>query len=218
LIWAVIERRRIALRNSELAAARFDLANEAERERSRIARDLHDQTLADLRNLMMMSDRLSPPNAEFRSEIESVSTEIRRICEDLSPSVLENVGLVAALEFLLGRTVKDHKFSTSDEANERINFPVIEQLHIYRIAQEILTNINHHSDATHVEMSVELFDDERFSFNDPRQRHRIRARRPDRQRTRNRKHQVTCESDRRSDQLGNGTNVGNLFTLEVAGN
>jgi len=93
---------------------------------------------------MMMSDRLSPPNAEFRSEIESVSTEIRRICEDLSPSVLENVGLVAALEFLLGRTVKDHKFSTSDEANERINFPVIEQLHItgsHRKSSQISTII-----------------------------------------------------------------------------
>ena len=36
------------------------------------------------------------------------------------------------------------------------------QLHIYRIAQEILTNINHHSNATLVEMAVEIFDDERF--------------------------------------------------------
>jgi signal transduction histidine kinase/ligand-binding sensor domain-containing protein len=156
LIWAMIERRHIALRNAELAAARFDLANEAERERSRIARDLHDQTLADLRNLLMMSDRLSPRNPEFRSEIESVSTEIRRICEDLSPSVLENVGLVAALEFLLSRSDKEHKFSADENANERIKFSVIDQLHIYRIAQEILTNIDRHSDATTVEMSVEV--------------------------------------------------------------
>ncbi len=162
LIWVIIERRRITQRNQELAAARFGLANEAERERSRIARDLHDQTLADLRNLIMMSDRLEPPNPEFRSEIESVSTEIRRICEDLSPSVLENVGLVAALESLLTHTVEDHQFSTSDDANELVNFPVIVQLHIYRIAKEVLTNINHHSDATHVEMDVEIFANTRF--------------------------------------------------------
>ncbi len=164
LIWAVIERRHISQRNRELAAARSDLANEAERERSRISRELHDQTLADLRNLMMMSDRLSPANPEFRGEIESVSTEIRRICEDLSPSVLENVGLVPALEFLLGRSVENHSFSTTEDANELVTFPVIVQLHIYRIAQEVLTNIKRHSDATIVEMNVKAFADGRFQL------------------------------------------------------
>lgn len=162
LIWAISERRRIAVRNRELAAARSDLANEAERERGRIARDLHDQTLADLRNLMMKSDRLLPDNTEFRDEIESVSTEIRRICEDLSPSVLENVGLVAALEFLLGSTVANHTFTTSENSDDLVKFPLTVQLHIYRIAQEVLSNIKHHSDADLVEMSVETFDDERL--------------------------------------------------------
>ncbi len=119
LIWAVIERRRIVLRNRELAAARFDLAHEAERERSRIARDLHDQTLADLRDLIMKSDRELPPGTGFRQDIESISTEVRRICEDLSPSVLENVGLIASLEFLLSHTVPDHKFDRGDEHGRR---------------------------------------------------------------------------------------------------
>lgn len=155
LIWAVIEHRRIAQRNRELAAARFDLANEAERERRRIARDLHDQTLADLRNLMITSDKLVADNSEFRSEIEAVSTEIRRICEDLSPSVLENVGLVAALEFLLDRTVANRSFHADAAVEERINFPLNVQLQIYRIAQEVLTNIDRHSNAELVEMTVE---------------------------------------------------------------
>ncbi len=65
LIWAIIERHRITYRNRELAAARFDLANEAERERKRIAQDLHDQTLADLRSLMLMSDKLPFEPANF---------------------------------------------------------------------------------------------------------------------------------------------------------
>lgn len=156
LIWAIIERRHIARSNRELAAARSDLANEAERERSRISRELHDQTLADLRNLMMMSDRLEPANPEFRTEIESVSTEIRRICEDLSPSVLENVGLVSALEFLLTRSIENRRFTASEDANELVKFPLIVQLHIYRIAQEIITNITRHSDATLVDMNVDV--------------------------------------------------------------
>ncbi|MEO8574250.1 MAG: two-component regulator propeller domain-containing protein, partial [Pyrinomonadaceae bacterium] len=156
LIWAIVEHRRIAHRNRELAAARLDLANEAERERRRIARDLHDQTLADLRNLMITSDKLAGDNREFRSEIEAVSTEIRRICEDLSPSVLENVGLVAALEFLLDRTVENRRFNAAESVEDRITFPLNVQLQIYRIAQEVLTNIVRHSSATEVEMNIEV--------------------------------------------------------------
>jgi len=156
LIWAIIERRRIVQKNRELAIAKFDLANEAERERKRIARDLHDQTLADLRNLMLMSDKLPSDNSEFRTEIESVSTEIRRICEALSPSVLENVGLTAALEFLLQHTIENYKFLASEDIEEHLNFSPNVQMQIYRIAQEVLTNIKHHSDAKLVEMKVDL--------------------------------------------------------------
>jgi signal transduction histidine kinase len=154
LVWAVFEHRRIRQRNRELAAARFDLANEAERERSRIARDLHDQTLADLRMLMMKSDKGELSQPELRSEIETVSTEIRRICEDLSPSVLENVGLVPALEFLLSQTIESHKFSADEGIEERLTFPLNVQLQIYRIAQEVLANIRRHSNASEVEMNV----------------------------------------------------------------
>ncbi|HEX9960451.1 MAG TPA: hypothetical protein VGB00_05935, partial [Pyrinomonadaceae bacterium] len=162
LIWAIVERKRIARRNRELAAARFDLANEAERERKRIARDLHDQTLADLRNLMLKTDKLPADNSDFRAEIESVSTEIRRICEDLSPSVLENVGLVAALEFLLSHTIENYKFSAAENLEESLNFSPNAQMQIYRIAQEILSNIKRHSDADAVEMKIEISPENEF--------------------------------------------------------
>jgi signal transduction histidine kinase len=156
LTWAVIEHRRIRQRNRELAAARFDLANEAERERRRIARDLHDQTLADLRNLMILSDRADVETKEFRGEIEAVSGEIRRICEDLSPSVLENVGLVAALQFALGRTIENNRFTAADDLDEKITVPASVQIQIYRIAQEVLNNIRAHSSADLVKMIVEV--------------------------------------------------------------
>ncbi|HYP49633.1 MAG TPA: hypothetical protein VEQ34_01735, partial [Pyrinomonadaceae bacterium] len=164
LIWAVIERRQIAQRNRELAVARFDLANEAERERKRIAQDLHDQTLADLRNLMLMSDKITGANGKFRSEIEAVSSEIRRICEDLSPSVLENVGLLAALEFLLTHTVENYRFS-ADESEEQLQFSPNVQMQIYRIAQEILNNIRRHGNAKFVEMKIYLSETNDFILN-----------------------------------------------------
>ncbi|HEV7698828.1 MAG TPA: two-component regulator propeller domain-containing protein [Pyrinomonadaceae bacterium] len=159
LVIAVVEHRRIRSRNRDLAAARLDLANEAERERRRIARDLHDQTLADLRQLLMRADEMHA--AGLRAEIETISGEIRRICEDLSPSVLENVGLVAALEHLLTSTFSDSTFDSAPTVEERLAFSTNVQLQIYRIAQEVLTNIRLHSDAKKVVMRVAV-EDERF--------------------------------------------------------
>ena len=101
--------------NRQLAETRMQLAQETETERRRIARDLHDQTLADLRRLLLLTDQLPAGSGEngrqtldpavFRREIETISTEIRRICEDLSPSTLANVGLPAALEWALACAV-----------------------------------------------------------------------------------------------------------------
>ncbi len=180
LIWAIIEHRRIAhagaalaLANHELADARLRLANEAETERSRIARDLHDQTLADLRRLLLLTDQLPAEQSEngngagldpasFREEIESVSNEIRRICEDLSPSVLENVGLAAALEWALADAVAhlpesrkfEYEFDCDEELEERIQFPPGVRMQIYRIVQEAVSNISRHAAAAHVRLSV----------------------------------------------------------------
>lgn len=179
LLWAVLERRRIArtsaalvAANNELADARLNLANEAERERRRIARDLHDQTLADLRHLLMLSDQV-PANgaagkqldpAVLRTEIESISHEVRRICEDLSPSVLQNVGFAAALEFALSHAVQDapadrrfdYEFVCDESLEERAQLPLNVQMQIYRMVQEAVSNIWRHAGATHVKMTVEV--------------------------------------------------------------
>jgi signal transduction histidine kinase/ligand-binding sensor domain-containing protein len=177
LAWAIMERRRIAATsaalvdaNRDLADARLNLANEAERERGRIARDLHDQTLADLRHLALLTDQLKTngdgekqtQSATLRSEIESISQEVRRICEDLSPSVLQNVGFAAALEFALAHAVQDappakrfsYDFHCDDSIEERSKLSTSAQMQIYRIVQEAVNNIWRHAEATEVKMSV----------------------------------------------------------------
>jgi len=182
--WGYFQNRRIhrtsaalALANRELADARLQLANETETERRRIARDLHDQTLADLRNLALLVDRLpagvtpdvrpnrqpSAPGA-LRSEIESISQEVRRICEDLSPSALENVGLSAALQFALAHAVEhaapdsrfEYEFVCDDTLDEKLNLPASLQIQIYRMAQEALSNICRHAHAKQVKMSAKV--------------------------------------------------------------
>ncbi|HEX5888856.1 MAG TPA: two-component regulator propeller domain-containing protein, partial [Pyrinomonadaceae bacterium] len=179
LLWAILERRRIVATsaalvdaNRELADARLNLANEAERERRRIARDLHDQTLADLRHLALLTDQIKtngePPREHakqttaLRNEIESISQEVRRICEDLSPSVLQNVGFAAALEFALSHAVQDapaekrfeYEFHCDEAIEERSELPPSVQMQIYRIVQEAVNNIWRHAGATEVKMFV----------------------------------------------------------------
>lgn len=171
--------------NRQLTDARLQLANETETERRRIARDLHDQTLADLRHLLMLTDQL-PANgnadgehnadanqhdanrqsvaspAVFRNEIESISNEIRRICEDLSPSVLENVGFSAALEWALANAVThapverkfEYEFAADDSLDEQLNLPRATEMQIYRILQEAVSNISRHAAAKHVRLAA----------------------------------------------------------------
>lgn len=178
LLWAILERRRIVATsaalvsaNHELAGARLDLANEAERERRRISRDLHDQTLADLRHLALLTDRIKVngdatgnqnPTTALRGEIEAISQEVRRICEDLSPSVLQNVGFAAALEFALSHAAQAapagkrfaYEFHCDDAIEERSDLPPSVQMQIYRIVQEAINNIWRHAEATEVKMFV----------------------------------------------------------------
>ncbi|MCA1641829.1 MAG: histidine kinase [Acidobacteria bacterium] len=163
----------LAEANRQLAGARLNLANEAERERRRIARDLHDQTLADLRSLMLLTDQLPMKTngqrdtvdpATFRGEIESISTEIRRICEDLSPSALDNVGLAAALEWALSNAAAhcpaaerfEFSFDADEDLDERLSVAPGVRMQLYRIAQEAVTNVCRHSGARRVTLSVNL--------------------------------------------------------------
>ncbi|MEW6210351.1 MAG: two-component regulator propeller domain-containing protein [Acidobacteriota bacterium] len=157
--------------NRQLADTRMQLASETEAERRRIARDLHDQTLADLRRLLLLADELPRKDGGeslidplvLRREIESISTEIRRICEDLSPSALENVGLAAALEYALSEAVAhlpaerrfEYEFSCREGIEERLSLSPVVQIQIYRIAQEAISNISRHAGAKRVRLSVE---------------------------------------------------------------
>jgi signal transduction histidine kinase len=210
LAWGYVQNRRIhrasaelALTNRELAEARLQLANETEAERRRIARDLHDQTLADLRHLALTVDQLNQSSssrsrtyaadaeeeiagqvphlngssdgatpAALRGEIESISQEVRRICEDLSPSALENVGLAAALQFALAHAVEqaapeckfDYEFACDDSLDDKLRLPQNTQIQIYRIAQEALSNVCRHADAKHVKMNATVSPAETFEL------------------------------------------------------
>jgi signal transduction histidine kinase/ligand-binding sensor domain-containing protein len=190
---AVRSREELREANSQLAAARLQLASEAEAERRRIARDLHDQTLADLRRLLLLTDEMqrdAPPAqvggagmvqtatatavdpSELRAEIELISQEVRRICEDLSPSVLENVGFAAALEWALSGALAhmpegrrfEYDFACGEGLEERLNFAPGVQMQVYRIVQEAVSNVCRHARAARVSMTVRLDEEGDFTL------------------------------------------------------
>ncbi len=157
--------------NAELQEMRIRLANETEAERARIARDLHDQTLGDLRHLLVLTDQLpktettdigAPAPAVLRREIESISNEIRHICEDLSPSVLANIGFLPALEWALSDAVAHlpapekfaYEFVCEPGLEDRLRLSATEEIQLYRIVQEVLNNICRHAGARTVQLNV----------------------------------------------------------------
>ena len=120
---------------------------------------------------MLLADKLpapisdvSPRPGELRQRIEEVSGEIRRICEDLSPSALSNLGLGPALEWLViqaqSEMPADQRFTASvtfsDRLEERIDPGSDLPIQIYRIVQEAVSNVCRHAKATHVEVDARV--------------------------------------------------------------
>src|SRR5207253_9673694 len=75
-------------------------------------------TLFRSRDPNMRPNRAPSAPSTLRHEIESISQEVRRICEDLSPSALENVGLSAALQFALSHAVEHASLRSEEHTSE----------------------------------------------------------------------------------------------------
>lgn len=150
-------------RNRELAEARESMQVRAEEERQRIAEDLHDETLPALSTVARMADRLSqelgehPVPRQMRDKLDGAISEMRRVINDLHPSVLETMGFVPALENLVNilsrETGIESKFCDGTGTGD-YNIGGFAELQLYRIVQEALNNVQKHSAASKVEVCV----------------------------------------------------------------
>jgi signal transduction histidine kinase len=141
----------------------------AESERKLLAADLHDQTLSDLREMALLARRLyDKPLEAMTGEVRdglaqivagltAAMDEVRRAMENLSPSALDTLGFIPAIESCLSRAssagdrIFATRFSCSIKESE-INLSETEQLLLYRIVQEALNNISKHAYASSVEI------------------------------------------------------------------
>jgi signal transduction histidine kinase len=150
-------------RNRELREARESMQVRAEEERQRIAEDLHDETLPALSAVARMADKLSqelggnPIPGQMRERLDFSVTEMRRVINDLHPSVLETMGFKPALENLLGTLSREGGFQTQLKEINNFNDEELSKfckLQLYRIVQEALNNVQKHSQAKNVELNI----------------------------------------------------------------
>ncbi|WP_052631625.1 sensor histidine kinase [Pseudoxanthomonas suwonensis] len=135
-----------------------------EEERSRIARELHDdvnQQIASLAIAVSSLKRLSPdPVASGLDELHlsmlRLSEDVRRISHNLHPGLLEHVGLGAALDVLVREAAERWDGQILYEWEPGTSRPGTEAtVCMYRIAQEALRNAIAHSQARHIRVQLE---------------------------------------------------------------
>jgi two-component system, NarL family, sensor histidine kinase UhpB len=142
-----------------------------EEDRTRLARELHDQLGQSLAGLKMdvfwLRDRLNgTPPEQLQAKIDSMLfllddtiNRVRRISADLRPPVLDRLGLVPALEWAaeeFGRRSNIETYVSADIHDVPLDRG--RSTAVFRIVQEALTNVASHSQATRVHLRVSCRD------------------------------------------------------------
>ena len=134
-----------------------------EKEQKRMAQELHDgigSALTALKMSIIQMNLVHEHKKQIDDNIKAISADVRRISNELMPSVLEDMGLQAALERLSQRVqdaaVIDCKYYRNNELESLHNDQA--QLALYRVVQEILNNIIKYAKATEIIIREELKD------------------------------------------------------------
>jgi signal transduction histidine kinase len=159
LVAAALKRTHLHQRLAEKEAQRSRLMQALltaqEEERSRISRDLHDQIGQALTAILLGLDRNLervdlPALAELRELAAVTLSDVRRIALDLRPSVLDELGLAAAVK----RYARELQGRYALDVNVLVTLPKRlsqqEETVLYRVAQEALTNVVRHAHAGEV--------------------------------------------------------------------
>ncbi len=141
-----------------------------EKERSYIARQIHDELGQNLTAIHMglafMKKHITRKDRQLFSKLQELSpitqatlSKIKKLTSELRPQLIDDMGLIAAIDWHTGNFEKNTNIScktklTIDEAD----IPKDIAIHIYRILQEGLTNIYKHAEADSVNIALEKGD------------------------------------------------------------
>jgi signal transduction histidine kinase len=157
--------REVVRRTAQLTELARHLQTVREDERNHLARELHDElgallTAAKL-DVARLKSRLGPLTPEVAERIQHLTDGLnsgialkRRIIEDLRPSSLSNLGLVAALEILV-REWGDRSEIAVDSDFQPVQLRPSAELTVYRLVQEALTNTAKYAKASQVQVRLD---------------------------------------------------------------
>lgn len=120
-----------------------------EKERARIARDLHDEVGASLSLL-----RMQVTNPDAKPIIDSTIDNVRRISYDLLPPTLGAFGIVVAIQAFIEKAEQNIAIQFQG-IDEYLRFDAITELSVYRAVQEMIQNTLKHSSADKIDFVME---------------------------------------------------------------
>jgi two-component system sensor histidine kinase UhpB len=146
-----------------------------EDERRRVARELHDELGQNMAAVKLGLQVLREPPEDWSGRVDELSArvdqliaQVRRLSRQLRPSVLDDLGLPAALRWLVDQYRQDHGLNLHlvIEGLEERASPWVESA-CFRVVQEALNNVARHADASSVSVRLSARDGVlRFSIDD----------------------------------------------------
>ncbi len=157
---------RLDERSTQMHALTEHAINAQEEERRRIARQLHDETAQSLSTLIINLERLEhiiPPDhpdvqtrlvAARELAIETLK-DLRQTAYDLRPTMLDDLGLVPAIRWYARSRLEEAGVQVRfGELDDTARIPPQLETTLYRIAQEAISNVVRHADATSVTINL----------------------------------------------------------------
>lgn len=128
------------------------LLEKTEEERKRIASDLHDSVSHEL---LSLKNSFEEKNEITNSKIDSIINDIRIISRNLHPILFDKIGLQASIEQLVERTQSVNDFMVTADVEYNGLLSTSDELQVYRIVQEALSNIIKYANAVAAKITVQ---------------------------------------------------------------
>jgi PAS domain S-box-containing protein len=158
-----VTERRLREDRDRLRALSLGMLDAREDEARRIARELHDEAGQLLGSAHLVLDELAerlPVELQarigvVRARLDEAQGRVRQLAHELRPPVLDDLGLVAALELLAETTGFRSRLAVDVVATLEGRLPSAIETTLYRVVQEALANAARHAAATHVTVELE---------------------------------------------------------------